>query len=69
VRQSQAQSGELVALEAHVAKLDQERRELGPDYQDSYATAGRDVKIDWKALSRRPRGLRIPESRQSRPRE
>jgi hypothetical protein len=31
VRQIQAQSGELVALKAHVAKLDQERRELGPD--------------------------------------
>ncbi len=78
----------------HVDKLDQEQRELGPDYHDhgvlfswqdgrpphpdtitrrfkqlaaaaglpeidlhdvrhSYATAGRDAKIDWKALSQR----------------
>ena len=84
----------LAALKAHVERLDQERRELGPDYQDhgvlfcwedgrpphpdtitrrfkklaaaaglpeidlhdvrhSYATAGRDAKIDWKALSHR----------------
>ena len=84
----------LAALRAHVERLDQERRELGPDYQDhgvlfcwgdgrpphpdtitrrfkklaaaaglpeidlhdvrhSYATAGRDAKIDWKALSHR----------------
>ena len=84
----------LAALKMHVEKLDQERRELGPDYHDhgvlfcwedgrpphpdtitrrfkqlaataglpeidlhdvrhSYATAGRDAKIDWKALSRR----------------
>ena len=84
----------LAALKAHVEQLDQERRELGPDYQDhgvlfcwedgrpphpdtitrrfkklaaaaglpeidlhdvrhSYATAGRDAKIDWKALSHR----------------
>ncbi len=84
----------LAALKMHVEKLDQERRELGPDYHDhgvlfcwedgrpphpdtitrrfkqlaaaaglpeidlhdvrhSYATAGRDAKIDWKALSQR----------------
>jgi integrase len=84
----------LAALRAHVETLDQERRELGPDYRDhrvlfcwedgrpphpdtitrrfkklaaaaglpeidlhdvrhSYATAGRDAKIDWKALSQR----------------
>ena len=84
----------LAALKAHVERLDHERRELGPDYQDhgvlfcwedgrpphpdtitrrfkklaaaaglpeidlhdvrhSYATAGRDAKIDWKALSHR----------------
>ena len=84
----------LAALKMHVDKLDQERRELGPDYHDHgvlfcwedgrpphpdtitrrfkqlaaaaglpeidlhdvrhrYATAGRDAKIDWKALSRR----------------
>ena len=84
----------LAVLKEHVEKLDQERRELGPDYQDhgvqfcwedgrpphpdtitrrfkklataaglpeidlhdvrhSYATLGRDVKIDWKALSQR----------------
>ena len=84
----------LAALKAHVERLDQERRELGPDYQDhgvlfcwedgrpphpdtitrrfkklaaaaglpeidlhdvrhSYATAGHDAKIDWKALSHR----------------
>jgi integrase len=84
----------LTALKAHVQVLDQERRELGPDYQDhgvlfcwedgrpphpdtitrrfkklaaaaglpeidlhdvrhSYATAGRDARIDWKALSKR----------------
>ena len=84
----------LAVLKAHVEQLDQERRELGPDYQDhgvlfcwqdgrpphpdtitrrfkklaaaaglpeidlhdvrhSYATAGRDAKIDWKALSHR----------------
>ena len=84
----------LAVLKAHVEQLDQERRELGPDYQDhgvlfcwedgrpphpdtitrrfkqlaaaaglpeidlhdvrhSYATAGRDAKIDWKALSQR----------------
>ena len=84
----------LAALKVHVEKLDQERRELGPDYHDhgvlfcwedgrpphpdtitrrfkqlaaaaglpeidlhdvrhSYATAGRDAKIDWKALSQR----------------
>ena len=81
----------LAALKAHVEKLDHERHELGPDYQDhgvlfrwpdgrpphsdtitrrfkqlaaaaglpeidlhdvrhSYATAGRDAKIDWKPL-------------------
>jgi integrase len=79
------------ALKAHVERLDQERRELGPEYQDhvvllcwegggpphpdtitrlkklaaaagrpeidlhdvrhSCASAGRDAKIDWKALS------------------
>jgi integrase len=84
----------LAALKAHVAMLDQERAEFGPDYQDygvlfcwengkpphpdtitrrfkrlaaaaglpeidlhdvrhSYATLGRDAKIDWKALSKR----------------
>ena len=84
----------LTVLKAHVETLDQERRDLGPDYHDhgvlfcwedgrpphpdtitrrfkklaaaaglpeiglhdvrhSYATAGRDVKIDWKALSSR----------------
>jgi len=84
----------LAALKAHVEKLDEERSELGPDYQDhgvlfcwadgrpphpdtitrrfkqlaasaglpeidlhdvrhSYATAGRNAKIDWKALSQR----------------
>ena len=84
----------LVVLKAHVALLDRERAEFGPDYQDhgvlfcwengkpphpdtitrkfkrlaaaaglpeidlhdvrhSYATAGRDAKIDWKALSKR----------------
>ena len=84
----------LAALKVHVDELDQERRELGPDYHDhgvlfcwedgrpphpdtitrrfkqlaaaaglqeidlhdvrhSYATAGRDAKIDWKALSQR----------------
>jgi len=84
----------LAALRAHVAMLDQERRDFGPDYQDhgvlfcwengkpphpdtitrrfkrlaaaaelpeidlhdvrhSYATAGRDAKINWKALSQR----------------
>jgi len=85
----------LAALKMHVDKLDQEQRELGPDYHDhgvlfswedgrpphpdtitrrfkqlaaaaaglpeidlhdvrhSYATAGRDAKIDWKALSKR----------------
>ena len=84
----------LAVLKAHVEQLDQERRELGPDYHDhgvlfcwqdgrpphpdtitrrfkklaaaaglpeidlhdvrhSYATAGRDAKIDWKALSHR----------------
>jgi integrase len=84
----------MAVLKAHVEMLDQERRELGPDYQDhgvlfcwedgrpphpdtitrrfkqlaaaaglpeidlhdvrhSYATAGRDAKIDWKALSKR----------------
>jgi integrase len=84
----------LAVLKAHVETIDQERRELGPDYQDhgvlfcwedgrpphpdtitrrfkklaaaaglpeidlhdvrhSYATAGRDAKIDWKALSHR----------------
>ena len=84
----------LAALKANVERLDQERRELGPDYQDhgvlfcwedgkpphpdtitrrfkklaaaaglpeidlhdvrhSYATAGRDARIDWKALSQR----------------
>jgi integrase len=84
----------LAALKAHVEKLDQERRELGPEYhhhgvlfcwpdgrpphpdtitrrfkqlaaaaglpeidlhdvRHSYATAGRDAKIDWKALSHR----------------
>jgi integrase len=84
----------LAALKAHVAILDQERAEFGPDYRDhgvlfcwengkpphpdtitrrfkrlaaaaglpeidlhdvrhSYATLGRDAKIDWKALSRR----------------
>jgi integrase len=84
----------LAALKMHVEKLDQERRELGPDYHDcgvlfcwedgrpphpdtitrrfkqlaaaaglpeidlhnvrhSYATAGRDAKIDRKALSKR----------------
>jgi len=84
----------LAALKAHVEKLDHERHELGPDYQDhgvlfrwpdgrpphsdtitrrfkqlaaaaglpeidlhdvrhSYATAGRDARIDWKALSQR----------------
>ena len=81
-------------MKAHVAMLDQERAEFGPDYRDhgvlfcwengkpphpdtitrrfkrlavaaglpeidlhdvrhSYATAGRDAKIDWKALSQR----------------
>ena len=81
-------------MKAHVAMLDQERAEFGPDYRDhgvlfcwengkpphpdtitrrfkrlavaaglpeidlhdvrhSYATAGRDAKIDWKALSKR----------------
>ena len=84
----------LAVLKAHVEMLDQERRDLGPDYHDhgvlfcwqdgrpphpdtitrrfkqlaaaaglpeidlhdvrhSYATAGRDAKIDWKALSKR----------------
>jgi integrase len=84
----------LAALKEHVAMLDRERAEFGPDYQDhgvlfcwedgkpphsdtitrrfkrlaaaadlpeidlhdvrhSYATAGRDAKIDWKALSKR----------------
>ena len=84
----------LAVLKAHVEILDQERRDLGPDYQDhgvlfcwedgrpphpdtitrrfkklaaaaglpeidlhdvrhSYATLGRDAKIDWKALSQR----------------
>jgi integrase len=84
----------LATLKAHVERLDQERRELGLEYQDhgvlfcredgrpphpdtitrrfkklaaaaslpeidlhdvrhSYATAGRDAKIDWKALSHR----------------
>jgi integrase len=84
----------LAALKAHAEMLDQERNELGGDYQDhgllfcwetgkpphpdtitrrfhrlaeaaglprinlhdvrhSYATAGRDAKIDWKALSTR----------------
>ncbi len=84
----------LAVLKAHVATLDQERREFGSDYQDhgvlfcwqdgrpphpdtitrrfkklaaaaglpeidlhdvrhSYATLGRDAKIDWKALSHR----------------
>jgi integrase len=84
----------LAALRLHVEMLDQERAELGPDYEDhgllfcwetgkpphpdtitrrfhrlaqaaglprinlhevrhSYATAGRDAKIDWKALSTR----------------
>jgi integrase len=84
----------LAVLRVHVEMLDQERKELGPDYQDhgllfcwetgkpphpdtitrrfhrlaetaglpkinlhdvrhSYATAGRDAKIDWKALSAR----------------
>jgi integrase len=84
----------LAVLKAHVETLDQERREVGPDYQDhgvlfcwedgrpphpdtitrrfkklaaaaglpeidlhdvrhSYATAGRNAKIDWKALSHR----------------
>jgi integrase len=84
----------VAVLKAHVEILDQERRELGPDYQDhgvlfcwedgrpphpdtitrrfkklaaaaglpdidlhdvrhSYATVGRDAKIDWKALSKR----------------
>jgi integrase len=84
----------LAALKIHVEMLDQERAELGPDYEDhgllfcwetgkpphpdtitrlfhrladkaglpkinlhdvrhSYATAGRDAKIDWKALSTR----------------
>jgi integrase len=84
----------LAVLKAHVETLDQERHELGPDYQHhgvlfrwedgrpphpdtitrrfkklaaaaglpeidlhdvrhSYATAGRDAKIDWKALSKR----------------
>jgi integrase len=84
----------LAALKAHVAMLDRERAEFGPDYRDygvlfcwengkpphpdtitrrfkrlaaaaglpeidlhdvrhSYATLGRDAKIDWKALSKR----------------
>jgi integrase len=84
----------LAVLQAHVEMLDQERKDLGPDYQDdgwlfcwengkpphpdtitrrfkrlakaaglpeidlhdvrhSYATAGRNAKIDWKALSKR----------------
>jgi len=84
----------LAVLKAHVEMLDQERKDLGPDYHDhgvlfcwpdgrpphpdtitrrfkqlaaaaglpeidlhdvrhSYATAGRDAKIDWKALSQR----------------
>ena len=84
----------LAVLKAHVGTLDQERRDLGPDYQDHgilfccengkpprpdtitrrfkklskaadlpeidlhdvrhrYATAGRNAKIDWKALSKR----------------
>ena len=84
----------LAALLVHVEMLDQERRDLGPDYPDhgvlfcwengkpphpdtisrrfkrlaaaaglpeidlhdvrhSYATAGRDAKIDWKSLSQR----------------
>ena len=84
----------LAALKAHVAMLDRERVEFGPDYRDhgvlfcwengkpphpdtitrrfkrlaaaaglpeielhdvrhSYATLGRDAKIDWKALSKR----------------
>jgi len=84
----------LAVLKAHVEMLDQERKDLGPDYHDhgvlfcwpdgrpphpdtitrrfkqlaaaaglpeidlhdvrhSYATAGRDAKIDWKVLSQR----------------
>jgi integrase len=84
----------LTVLRTHVAMLDRELAEFGPDYQDhgvlfcwengrpphpdtitrrfkkiaasaglpeidlhdvrhSYVTAGRDVKIDWKALSKR----------------
>jgi transcriptional regulator with XRE-family HTH domain len=84
----------LAVLRAHVEMLDQERKDLGPDYHDegwpfcwengkpphpdmitrrfkkltkaadlpeidlhdvrhSYATAGRNAKIDWKALSKR----------------
>jgi integrase len=84
----------LAVLKAHVEQLDQERQELGPDYQvygglfcwedgrpphpdtitrrfkklaaaaglpeidlhdvrHSYATAGREARIDWKALSQR----------------
>jgi integrase len=84
----------LDVLKAHVEKLDQERRDFGPEYHDhgvlfcwadgrpphsdtitrrfkklaaaaglpeidlhdvrhSHATAGRDAKIDWKALSQR----------------
>jgi integrase len=84
----------LAALKVHVAMLDRERTEFGPDYRDhgvlfcwengkpphpdtitrrfkrlaaaaglpeidlhhvrhSYATAGRDARIDWKALSKR----------------
>ncbi len=83
----------LTVLKVHVAMLDRERTEFGPDYQDhgvlfcwengraphpdtitrrfkrlaaaglpeidlhdvrhSYATAGRDAKIDWKVLSKR----------------
>jgi hypothetical protein len=56
----------LAVLKAHVEQLDQERRDFWPDYQDhgvlfcwqhdvrhSYATAGRDARINWKALSQR----------------
>jgi integrase len=93
----------LAVLKAHVERLDQERRDFGPDYRDhgvlfcwpdgrpphpdtitrrfeqlaaaaglpeidlhdarhSYATAGRDAKIDWKALAEladRARGRRV----------
>jgi integrase len=42
----------LAALRLLVEQLDTERAELGPDdVRHSYATAGRDAKIDWKALS------------------